>query len=237
MTAFIAIVHPYFRGDAQSRDDYIEFAIMVKVPNCSAPVPPSRLFCEPRFTGEGTPFPICRVSKDCVLLVHCNSDRHVWRSNISTTDEDVLPAIIVEISDIHAVSRHGIAQSRHSTSRCDLSKSTFSIVLIHGESLVLQSGNDDVWKSVIVEVAKICPHTRDEISVLGQGHPGFKCNLVELAISLVVKQKIEELIVGYEYIGQAVAVVVGNTHTHALAQVRPDSRFGRYVYKFPVSFV
>ena len=77
----------------------------------------------------------------------------------------------------------------------------------------------DIGSAVVVHVLEIGAHPGDGVAVLGVGHARFQRDLFELLATHVVQQEVGTVIVGDENIHEPVAVVVGDSHAHALPKM------------------
>src|SRR5579862_2466988 len=104
---------------------------------------------EARLLRKGRPPAVSEIPEYAVVLIDHGAARHIRRLYMAARDENIFPAIIIKIGDVRAVSRHGIAQGSHSAARRHLDKPSFGIVLINGESFILQGDEDDIRPSII----------------------------------------------------------------------------------------
>ena len=77
----------------------------------------------------------------------------------------------------------------------------------------------DVRFPVVVQVAKIRAHSGHGLAVSGKCNSGFRCDIREGPIAIVMKEKILKCIVRNKDIGEAVVIVVGKGYAHSLAYV------------------
>src|SRR6266567_503582 len=186
---------------------------------------------------QGRPSAVSEIPEYRVVLVdHCAAG-HIGRLHVASRDKDVFPAIIIEIGNVRTVSCHWIAQGGHSPARRHLDKPTLAIVLIDGESFILQGNEDHIGRSIIVQIPKIDSHTRNEVPVLWKSHAALERNFLEFVIPLIMKEKVKQLVVGNKNVGETIAIIIGYTHSHALSQLGADSRGRGDVLEFSVAFV
>ena len=159
--------------------------------------------------------------KHGVVLVHALAGLR-QRPDMPTGDEQVLPAVVVEIEESGAEAGHMKGQGAHPACAGRFPERSLSHVQVQGKSLIVESGQGDVRESVIVHVSKIHSHAGNEISVLGQRHSGSHGDLLEL-VPEVVEQRVVVAVVGDEQVRPAIQVVVGHADAHALADVASDS--------------
>jgi hypothetical protein len=104
------VVHPYFGGRAESRHHEVEPAVMVEIGDGRSTMTARRQCGEARLRSQPGPFPVAQVSKYRVRLVDHRTDCHVGRLHMTARNKKILPSVVVEVADVGAVSRHGIAQ-------------------------------------------------------------------------------------------------------------------------------
>ena len=90
----------------------------------------------------------------------------------------------------------------------DIGEIAFPEVPEQRKGLVIQRHENDIGQAVVVEIAGIHAHSRDELAVFGQRHAGVERTLLELTVALVVKVGIVDFIVGDEDIHPAIQVEI-----------------------------
>lgn len=70
-----------------------------------------------------------------------------------------------------------------------------------------------------------------------QRHACCETHLLERAITSVMEQKVRQVVVGDKNIGEAVAIVIGERHTHAAPAELCDARFLGNIFERPVSAI
>ncbi len=115
-------------------------------------------------------------------------------------------------------------------------KSPFAGVEIDGEGLALQRDIDDVGIAVVIDVAKVRAHARDERGILSESDVGLESNLFEL-VSEIVKEESVLGVIGDEEIGLAVEIVVRHPHAHAFADMIPNTPLFRNILECAVALV
>src|SRR5215469_13489690 len=232
-----AVVDPDLRRRAQGRNHQVNSAVAVEVAYGSAAMALGWLCCKARLRRESGKLAVGEIAEHCVVLIDQSAARHVRRGHIAAADKNIFPPVIVEVGNIHAVSGHGIAQRGHAAACGDLGKGSFSIVLKDGERFVLQSGHNYVRKAVVVEVAKIRSHSRNQASVFWQRDSRFKRDLVELVVAPVVKEKVEELVVSDKDVREPVVVVVSHRNSHAFPRMRANAGLRGNILKLSLALV
>src|ERR1017187_9263516 len=123
--------------------------------------------------------------------------RHRAGQHVSAADEQILPAVIVEVEKSHAESRHPHAQRAHAAQRRHFLEAFPGRVLPYWKGLVFQRRGYQVWVFVVVEIAKIQPHSGYEAAVFGQRHAFLKRDFLEL-VAQIVEQEIIRSVVSHE---------------------------------------
>src|SRR5208282_3630752 len=112
-----------------------------------------------------------------------------------------------------------------------------SHVLKQGKGFVLHRGVPDVRAAVVKHILEIGAHAGNGAAALGIRDAGFQRDLLEFLASQIVEQEVGAVVVGNENIHEPIAIVVGNRHTHTLAEEFGDARFHGDVSKSPVAVV
>src|SRR5215469_16895993 len=124
-------------------------------------------------------------------------------------DEQILPAVIVEIFQPHApAGTHG-GDGAEPGLEALVGKQAAAIVVIEGIDFARQHGGDDIGLAVVVVVLKYRAHAGKPLAVGGEGHAGLKADLGKGPVAVVVKQKLLHAVVGNENVREAVAIVIG----------------------------
>ena len=217
-----ASVHPDLGGTGERRGDHVDSSVAVQIGKGAASVPRRRRGVEPGLFGQGLPLSAgAQVTKHRVVLVNALA-RLRERPDVSPRDEQVLPAVVVEIEQPGTEACHVQGQDAHPAFAGDLPERPLTRVQVQGKSLIVQGDQGDVRESVVVHVAKIHAHAGNEIPVLRQRHPGGHSHFLEL-VPEIVEQRIVVAVVGDKQIGTPVQVVVRHADAHALADMAADS--------------
>ena len=115
-------------------------------------------------------------------------------------------------------------------------KSPFAGVFQERKGLLVERDVSDAGITVIVEVAEIEAHARDEGAFLGQRRIGLKSDLFEL-VAEVVEEKVVFGVVGDEEVRLAIEIVVGNANAHALSDVVADAPFLGHILERAIPLV
>src|ERR1035438_3390009 len=111
--------------------------------------------------------------------------------------ERIAPSVIVEVKESYAETRHPHAQRTHAARRGHFLEAFPGRVLPYWKGLVLQRRGYQVRVFVVVEIAKIQPHSGYEAAVFRQRHAFLKRDFLEL-VAQVVKQKVIRTVIGDE---------------------------------------
>src|ERR1035437_1210461 len=94
-----AVVEPHLSGCAESRDHHVQAPVPIQVSHCRAPMAAGGLCRQASFGGQRLKLRGAQVSEHRVRLFHWNIRYIAKGLNVTARDEDVLPAIVVEIGD------------------------------------------------------------------------------------------------------------------------------------------
>src|SRR5690349_4137324 len=146
-----------------------------------------RLRRKPSLSGECGEFHPAKIPKYGVRLLD-RKIRRGQRLHMAARDEDVLPSVVVEVSNIRRISRHGKAELGHPTFASDFGEAAFAVVLVDRKGLAIERDDNNIGISIVVDVPKIDAHPRDVNSVLTQSDIGFKADFFKLSVSQVAKE-------------------------------------------------
>ena len=110
---------------------------------------------------------------------------------MSARNENIFPAIVVEIGDVRRIAGHGQAERGHAALLGDLDETAFSVVLVNGKCFVVERYQDDVGIAVVIEIAKVDAHARDERAVFAQCNVRVEPDFVEFAAAFVFEEPVE----------------------------------------------
>ena len=139
-------------------------------------------------------------------LLHHKARRGVERLHVSPRNENVFPAVVVEISDVRRIARHGQAESGHAALLGDFDEAAFARVAIDREGFVVEGDQDDVGITVVIQIAEVDAHAGDERAVFAQCDVHVESDFVELAVTFISKEPVEQLVVGDDQIHLAVQI-------------------------------
>src|SRR5215469_8688254 len=95
------------------------------------------------------------IAKDSIELVDVAARSHRGRLHVAPADENILPAVVVEICEVNAVAGHRSAEQGHSGLRGNFRESVLAFVLVNWKSFVVQGDEHDVRAAVVIEIAKV----------------------------------------------------------------------------------
>ena len=119
----------------------------------------------------------------------------------------------------------------------DIGEGAFPEVPEQREGLILERHKNDIGQAVVIEVAGVHSHSRDELAVFGQRHAGVERTLLELSVAFIVKVGIVDLVVGDEDIHPAIQVKIGKAYSHAFARMGADSTLRRDIFEGSVALI
>jgi hypothetical protein len=105
------------------------------------------------------------------------------------------------------------------------------------EGVAGERRQEHVGPAVAVEIARVDAHPGDGLAAVGQRHPALEGRLGEGAVAVVHEQERGHGVVRDEHVAPAVAVEVGDTDAHPLADVGADAGGGRDVAEGAVAVV
>ena len=152
-------------------------------------------------------------------------------------DEDVLPAIVIEIGDGGRVTGHGDAEAGHAAGGGNIGETALAEVAEQGEGFEVEGDENQVGEAVVIEIASVNAHAGDELTGIGEGDTGLEAGLFKLTAAFVVEEGILHLVVGDEDIGEAVEIEVCHGGAHALAGVGADAGIGGGIAEGAVAII
>src|ERR1035437_602803 len=94
-----AVVEPHFGRCGESRDNHVQAPVTIQVSHCRAPMATRGLRGQAGFGGERLKPCGAQVAEHGVRLLHRNIGYITQGLNVTARDEDVLPAVVVEIGN------------------------------------------------------------------------------------------------------------------------------------------
>src|SRR5258708_16948961 len=118
----------------------------------------------------------------------------------------------IVIEEAATETKHSTGGSGNPRPIADFIKRALSIVVPKVIRVVLEVGDEQIQKAVVVVVSKRDAHSRHHIASRCQSHASQQAYFIESAVVLVVVEICVDPIVGYEQIWPPVIVVVCGTH-------------------------
>ena len=137
--------------------------------------------------------------------------------DVAVDEEDVGPAVVVEVGERTAPVDPGHRVGRQAEEGGVVEEDPFAIVLVEGGVLVREVGDEQLGKAVAVDVLGVDPHARLGHAVDVEGSARELGDVVEGAVAAVQEQEVRVHVVGDEDVDQAVVVDVGRHHAEPVA--------------------
>ena len=137
MVGATALVDPDLRWRGQRTHDYIQSAVPVQVGDCRSPVSRRRERSQSCLGHQRGKFHSAQVAKDRVRLLDGCLGRGQQRLDMPASNKNVLPAVIVEISDRGRIATHGLAQQRHSAFLRHVNEISLPRIAVEGERFLV----------------------------------------------------------------------------------------------------
>src|SRR5579864_1847854 len=97
-----AVVHPDFGGSAESRNNNIELAVVIKIAKRRTTMAARRLSKKSSLFGQSGPFRAIQISKNCIGLVDMAVRGHGRRLHVTPADKNIFPAVVIKVGDVRA---------------------------------------------------------------------------------------------------------------------------------------
>ena len=157
--------------------------------------------------------------------------------DVGASDEEVLPAVIVEVVNAVAPTGHAVGEWPQAAGVVGIDECTAALIDVEREFFVLDSGVPDVRQAIVVDVAEIGSHAGESVAIGRVGNTGGDGNLFKLLSANVAEEEVGHGVVGYEGREKAAAVDIGEGHCHALAEESVDAGFVRDVSECAVAII
>src|SRR5580704_4100396 len=157
--------------------------------------------------------------------------------HVGAGDEEVLPAIVVEVVGAVAPAGHAIGESAEAAGDVRIDEGAAALVDVEREAFMLNGGVPDVGQAVVVDVAEISAHAGESVAVGRVGNTSRDGNLLELFTANVVEKEVGHGVVGDEGGEKATAIDVGEGHCHPFAVEGVDAGFVRDISERAVAVV
>ncbi len=131
---------------------------------------------------------------------------------VALRNQQIFPAIIVEIKKTHAPS--GVCQRhpREPRLRTHVSKCAVAFVLIKRITLIGQVRNNNIWPPVVIVVRKIDSHARVGTAVNVHRNFGNQSDFFESSVAFIVVQKFHHRIIRKKQIDMTVAIIIRESY-------------------------
>ena len=155
---------------------------------------------------------------------------------MSARDEEIFPPVVVEVIESRSEAGHAHTERPHPAGRGGLSEVAFARVEVNRKRLALECDVDDVGIAIVIDVAKICSHARDEGGIFSESDVSLECHFFEF-VAEVVEQKSVLRVIGHEEIRLAIEIVVGHSDAHAFADMIANAPFTGNIFESAVALV
>ena len=236
MAGAFAPVHPEFRVLAEGRDHDVEAAISIQIAKSTTTVARRSGGGRTCLGGECLPLAVrTGIAKDGVQLLDIHA-RLGDGLDVAPRDEQVLPAIVVEVEETRSVPGHVATELAHASRIGDFLEALAAFVAIDGEGLVVEGRENNVREAIVVVIAEIESHAGDEFAAFYQGDALCESNFFESG-SGVVEQEVIRGVVGDEEIRPSIEIVVGDAYAHPLANQVAKPPFLGYIFKRAIATI
>src|SRR5919197_3722851 len=99
-------------------------------------------------------------------------------------DENIFPAVVIEVSDRRRVTSHGQAHPGHSALARNIQESSFAGIPENRKCLAIESNHHNIWIAIIVEVAEVDTHAGNKIPIIAQRDANIEGDLVKPSLAL-----------------------------------------------------
>src|SRR5713226_8642701 len=140
-------------------------------------------------------------------------------------DEQVLPAVVVEVFHANAPSGTAGGERAEAGFKTLIGERASAIVVVEAIDFAGQLGNDDVGLAVVIVVLKDSAHAGKRLAIGGERGARFESALRERAVAVVVEEELLHAVVGDEDVREAVVVIVGEGHAKSAALLGGDAGF------------
>src|SRR5437879_13497641 len=132
--------------------------------------------------------------------------------NVALGHEQVLPAIVVEVLQANTPARAACSKRAQTGFEASSGKETRAVVVIKTVNRPRKHGHKDVRLAVVVVVMEDRTQTGKRLAIHGKRSAGFEGALRERTVAVIAEEELLHAIVGYEDVGEAVVVIVGEGH-------------------------
>ena len=156
---------------------------------------------------------------------------------MALNDEGILPAIIVEIFQPHAPTG-GFAGERAKTGFQFLgAERTVAVVMEDHVGLVRKLRDKKVGKAIVVVILKDNAHAGEHLAVVGKGRAGIQAYFGKGAVTVVVKKKLLDHVVGDKNICIAIAIIIREGYAQPFAFLGGNPGSDADIFKRAISAI
>ena len=159
------------------------------------------------------------------------------RIHVAVGDENVGPAVIVVIEELHAKTQIGIADGAHARRARKVGELAIAIVVIEIVVIVGKVVLRDVGPAIAIIVGRVDAHAGLFSPVGTVGHACLGTDLGESTLAIVVIEQARRRVVGYVKIEAAVFVVIQPQHAQPVVASGVDAELLRDIGKGAVAIV
>src|SRR6185369_10581580 len=117
---------------------------------------------------------------------------------IPVREEQIKIAIIVIVEKLKPPSAHETSCGGDTRGKRLIIKSFVMVILVDGEHLSIDIGDEEVHPAVLVEIGGIHAHARTRASLGAVSHASLLGDLLEFACATIHKKEIRDSIIGHE---------------------------------------
>jgi hypothetical protein len=195
-----------------------------------------------RSAGTGTDvleFAAAKIAKDAIWFrVGLRRDSLLYVVHyVGARDEEILPAVVVEIVDAVAPAGHPIRELAKAAGDRSICENIATLIDVEREVLMFDGGVPDIGPPVVIYIAEISTHAGERVAVQRVGDARRDGDLFEFLSPNVAEQEVGHSVVRDKRIEKAIAIKVGEAHGHALADKCIDAGLMRNVGKGAVAII
>ena len=169
------------------------------------------------------------------MLVVCGLEQVDQIIDIGIGSKQIFPPIVIEIKEAvtPATTRRG--ENAQPALVSGVLEQTLSQILKQRKRFTCQGRDVEIRQTVVVVIAKICPHAGHRQSVVRKSHSGLEPHLLECPVTAIVEQEVRQVVVGDKHIHQAVVIIIGKSDAHTATNMRGDARLDSDVLESPIA--
>src|ERR1700686_668993 len=125
---------------------------------------------------------------------------------MALSDEQVLPAVVVEIFQADTPSGTAGGECAEAGFETSIGERAFAVVVVEAVDFAGQFGDDDVGFAVVVVILKDSTHAGKGFAVGRERGAGFEGAFGERSVAVVVEEELLHAVIGDEDVREAVVV-------------------------------